>query len=109
MFFVYDGRMEAYFSWYDAAYERASPGTILIVDYAKWSFDRELKLVDFLRGEEPFKFRLANAETVLDSFSGSRTLMGQLAVSGHRWLARRRQRGEVTASTPATEELEPAD
>ena len=106
--FVYAGRMEAYFTAYDAAYERASPGTILIVDYAKWSFDRGLTLVDFLRGEEPFKFRLANAETVLDSYAGARTLVGQLAISGHRWLARRRTaRAEVAGL--ATETLEAAD
>jgi CelD/BcsL family acetyltransferase involved in cellulose biosynthesis len=105
--FVYHDRMEAYFTAYDAAYERASPGTILIVDYAKWSFDHGLTLVDFLRGEEPFKFRLANAETILESVSGSRTLLGQLAVSGHRWLARWRHRAEPAHAAPVTEELEP--
>ena len=98
--FVYAGRMEAYFTSYDATFDRASPGTILIVEYARWSFDRGLRHVDFLRGEEAFKFRMANAETVLSSFSGARTLMGQVAVSGHRWLSRRRQRQEV-AHTPS--------
>ena len=105
--FVYAARMEAYFTAYDAAFERASPGTILIVEYARWSFDRGLTHVDFLRGEEAFKFRLANGETMLSSFAGARTLMGQVAVSGHRWLSRRRQRQEVTA-TP-NEELEAVD
>lgn len=104
--FVYSGRMEAYFTAYDPAFERASPGTILIVDYARWSFDRGLTRVDFLRGEEPFKFRLANAETLLNSFTGARTLLGQLAVSGHRWLARRRQRHETPVTAPAEGELE---
>jgi CelD/BcsL family acetyltransferase involved in cellulose biosynthesis len=93
--FVYAGRMEAYFTTYDTMFERASPGTILIVEYARWSFDRGLTQVDFLRGEEAFKFRMANAETLLTSFSGARTLMGQMAVSGHRWLSRRRQRQDV--------------
>jgi CelD/BcsL family acetyltransferase involved in cellulose biosynthesis len=104
--FVYAGRMEAYFTAYDAAFDRASPGTILIVEYARWSFDRGLTHVDFLRGEEAFKFRMANAETVLGSFAGGRTLMGQVAVSGHRWLSRRRQRQDVIAVTPPNEELE---
>jgi CelD/BcsL family acetyltransferase involved in cellulose biosynthesis len=103
--FVYRDRMEAYFTAYDAAFERASPGTILIVDYAQWSFDRGLHHVDFLRGEEPFKFRMSNAETVISNFSGARTLMGHVAVSGHRWLARRRQK-----ATPALAQvLEPVD
>jgi CelD/BcsL family acetyltransferase involved in cellulose biosynthesis len=98
--FVYGGRMEAYFTSYDAEFERASPGTILIVEYARWSFDQGLTLVDFLRGEEAFKFRMANAETLLISFSGARTLMGQLAMTGHRWLARRRQRDNVRTAQP---------
>jgi CelD/BcsL family acetyltransferase involved in cellulose biosynthesis len=105
--FVYANRMEAYFTCYDAAYERASPGTILIVEYTMWSFDRKLTLVDFLRGEEAFKFRMANAETVLDSYSGSKTLMGQIAVSGHRWLSRRRLARAEGAAAPV-EELETA-
>jgi len=103
--FVYAGRMEAYFTAYDAEFDRASPGTILIVDYARWSFDRGLSHVDFLRGEEAFKFRMANAETLLSSFTGARTLMGQVAVSGHRWLSRRRQRAEVVSAL-SSEELE---
>jgi CelD/BcsL family acetyltransferase involved in cellulose biosynthesis len=103
--FVYAGRMEAYFTAYDATFDRASPGTILIVEYARWSFDRGLAYVDFLRGDEAFKFRMANAETLLSSFVGARTLMGQVALSGHRWLSRRRQRQEVV-SAPADDELE---
>jgi CelD/BcsL family acetyltransferase involved in cellulose biosynthesis len=101
--FVYAGRMEAYFTAYDAAFDRASPGTILIVEYARWSFDRGLSHVDFLRGEEAFKFRMANGETLLSSFAGARTLMGQVAVSGHRWLSRRRQRQEIESARPDDE------
>jgi CelD/BcsL family acetyltransferase involved in cellulose biosynthesis len=104
--FVYAGRMEAYLTAYDAAFERASPGTILIVEYARWSFDRGLSHVDFLRGEEAFKFRMANAETVLSSFTGARTLVGQVAVSGHRWLSRRRQRQELAVSPKELETVE---
>ena len=101
--FVYAERMEAYFTAYDAAFDRASPGTILIVEYARWSFDRGLSHVDFLRGEEAFKFRMANGETLLSSFAGARTLMGQVAVSGHRWLSRRRQRQEIVSGRPDDE------
>ena len=104
--FVYAGRMEAYFTAYDLAFDRASPGTILIIEYARWSFDRNLRHVDFLRGEQAFKFRLANNNTVIGSFSGARTLMGQLAISGHRWLARRRHRPAV-ADVSLDHELQP--
>ncbi len=101
--FVYAGRMEAYFTAYDAAFDRASPGTIFIVEYARWSFDRRLSHVDFLRGEEAFKFRMANGETLLSNFAGARTFMGQVAVSGHRWLSRRRQRQEIVSARPDDE------
>jgi CelD/BcsL family acetyltransferase involved in cellulose biosynthesis len=107
--FVYGDRMEAYFTAYDPAFERASPGTLLIVDYARWSFDRGLALVDFLRGEEAFKFRMANAATVLSGFSGARTFMGQVAVSGHRWLSRRRQQRQEAVGAGIREELETVD
>jgi len=106
--FVYDGRMEAYFTAYYGEFERASPGTILIIEYAQWSFDRGLALVDFLRGEEAFKFRMANAETKLSSVTGAKTLLGHIAVSGHRWMSRRRQR-TVAAETKPQDELEAVD
>jgi len=105
--FVYNQRMEAYFTAYDAAFERASPGTILIVDYAQWAFDRELRHVDFLRGEEPFKFRLSNAETVISGFDGTCTLMGRIAASGHRWL--RQWRASRNHATTEVAEVEVAE
>lgn len=79
--FIYETKMQAYLTAYDPAFERASPGTILIVDYTKWAFDRGLRLVDFLRGEEAFKFRMANAETELDDFLGARTLLGHAVIA----------------------------
>lgn len=105
MNFIYHNRMEAYFTAFDAAFDRASPGTILIVDYVMWSFDRKLKYVDFLRGEEAFKFRLANAETVLTSYSGANTLVGRLALSGHRLLSRWRRGRE----RPSVEDRQAAE
>jgi CelD/BcsL family acetyltransferase involved in cellulose biosynthesis len=107
--FVYANRMEAYLTAYDTRFERASPGTILIVEYAQWACDRGLTHVDFLRGDEAFKFRMANAETVLSGYTGARTLFGQVARSGHRFLSRRRQSvetAEMPSASPAVE-LEP--
>ena len=36
-------------------------------------------------------------------FAGARTLVGQMAVSGHRWLSRRRQRQEIVSARPDDE------
>lgn len=57
-----------------------------------------MKLIDFLRGEEAFKFRLANAETLLSTVKGARTRVGHMALSGHRWLTRLRPQQSVGQS-----------
>jgi CelD/BcsL family acetyltransferase involved in cellulose biosynthesis len=101
--FLHAKRMQAYLTAYDPAFERASPGTILIVDYTKWAFDRGLEVVDFLRGEEPFKYRLANAETPLDGYLGSRTLLGRAAIAARDLRDRLRSR----PGTDPVEEEEP--
>jgi CelD/BcsL family acetyltransferase involved in cellulose biosynthesis len=99
--FLYETKMQAYFTAYDPAFDRASPGTILIVEYSKWAFDHGMRQVDFLRGDETFKFRLGNAETVLDAFVGARSLLGRAALVMHDWTARlRRPRGAEVAPAP---------
>ncbi len=95
--FVRGDRMQAYMTSYDPAFDRASPGAILIVRYTRWAFDNGLKQVDFLRGDEAFKSRLANAEISLASYVGVRTAIGKTALVAHhcvpgseervRWLA----------------------
>ena len=83
--FVYPNKLQAYLTAYDPQYERASPGTILIIDYTKWAFDRRLSYVDFLRGDEPFKHRFANSETHLKGFIGAQTLLGRMVVEQLAW------------------------
>jgi len=83
--FVYEDKLQAYLTAYDERYERASPGTILIIHYVKWAFARELRYVDFLRGDEPFKFRFANADIRLTTFVGGRTWSGRTALYLYRW------------------------
>jgi CelD/BcsL family acetyltransferase involved in cellulose biosynthesis len=83
--FVYPTRLQAYLTAYDPQYERASPGTILIIDYVKWAFDRHLGYVDFLRGDEAFKHRFANSETPLKGYIGAQTLLGRLALEQLAW------------------------
>ena len=68
----------------------APPVPILIVDYTKWAFDQGLGYVDLLRGDEPFKYRFANAETRLNDYSGAQTLYGRLMLGQHGWYSRMR-------------------
>ena len=101
--FICGDTMQAYMTSYDPEFDRASPGMILIVQYTKWAFDNGLRKVDFLRGDEPFKSRLMNAEINLNSYFGARTGIGRAALAVHRWRARLRNeglRGPSSADVP---------
>ena len=78
--FMQHGTMMAYVTTYDAAFERASPGYILLFDYIRWSIDHGATTIDFLCGDEDYKFRFANQHVTLLSFAGGRTLLGAAAV-----------------------------
>ena len=77
--FIQHDTMMAWVTTYDPDFGAASPGTILIMDYARWSFDNGLHTVDFLCGAEAFKERFATQSVTLKSFLGARTLPGKLA------------------------------
>ncbi|MGC1407980.1 MAG: GNAT family N-acetyltransferase [Acetobacteraceae bacterium] len=101
--FICGDTLQAYMTSYDPEFERASPGMILIVQYTRWAFDNGLRKVDFLRGDEPFKLRLMNAEINLNSYFGARTSVGRAALAAHRWRARLRgegRRGRIQADVP---------
>ncbi len=83
--FVHADQMQAYLTCYDPAFARASPGMLLIVRYTRWAFDNGMRKVDFLRGDEPFKSHLANCENRLNTYTGTRTLLGRAALAAHRW------------------------
>ncbi len=83
------GKMMCFVNAYDPAFERGSPGILLLVDTIRWSFDRGLKEVDFLcGGGEEYKRRIATDELVLSSVMGARTAFGRLAILGESALRR---------------------
>lgn len=86
--FLCGDEMQAYLTSYDPAFDRASPGMILIVRYTRWAFDHGVRLVDFLRGDEAFKSRLANREVILNGYLGARTLLGRAAIAANEWRSR---------------------
>lgn len=99
--FVRGDRMQAYLTSYDPVFDRASPGAILIVHYTRWAFDNGLRQVDFLRGDETFKSRLANIEISLGSYVGGRTAIGRAALVAHRWRSRFRRESSVARTLAA--------
>lgn len=78
--FVQHGAMMAFLTTYDPQYERASPGTLLMTDYIKWSFDNGLHTVDFLCGAEPFKTRFATTHVTLDTLIAPASMRGRAAL-----------------------------
>jgi CelD/BcsL family acetyltransferase involved in cellulose biosynthesis len=81
----------AYFAVYDAAFARASPGILLMTEYTKWAFDAGLTKVDYLKGEETYKFEFANGAIKLNSYIRTVTYRGHLSLALHRlWQSGRR-------------------
>ncbi|MGX7741691.1 GNAT family N-acetyltransferase [Rhodopseudomonas parapalustris] len=76
--------MMAYVTTYDSAFERCSPGYILLFDYIRWSIDHGATSIDFLCGDEDYKYRFANQQVTLASFVGGRTLLGKVALQSDR-------------------------
>lgn len=77
--FVQAGTMMAFVTTYDPAFERGSPGMVLMMDYIMWSIDRGLHTVDFLCGDEGFKGRFGTESLTLASMMGGRTPQGAAA------------------------------
>ena len=74
-------RLLAFVAAYDPAFDRASPGTILMVEYIRWAIDNGLAMVDFLCGDESYKDRFADVRAELASFTGARTPLGWMAIA----------------------------
>lgn len=103
--FVQNGTMMAFLTSFDPAFERGSPGTLLIQEYTRWSFDHGLTTVDLLCGAEAFKTRLATDATSLTTLSAAGSLKGLLALAmdgtRHSMQKARRQFGRRSADVPA--------
>ena len=83
----------AYFAVYDAAFARASPGILLMTEYTRWAFDTGLTKVDYLRGEETYKFEFANDVVRLNSYILGVTYWGRLSLTLLRIWQSTRDRG----------------
>lgn len=78
--FVQQGTLMAFLTTYDPAYERASPGMVLLMDYVQWAVDQGLTETDFLCGSEAFKARYATKQLTLTSVMGPGSLKGRMAM-----------------------------
>ncbi len=74
----------AYFSAYDPRFQRVSPGILLMTEYTQCALDEGFKEVDYLRGNETYKFEFATTHARLSRFTGAVTWPGRLALSAVR-------------------------
>jgi CelD/BcsL family acetyltransferase involved in cellulose biosynthesis len=100
---VHGGRLLAFFATYDPVVARASPGIMLMTHYIRWAFDNGITEIDFLRGEEVYKFEFANSVVTLDVFLAGRSAVGAALLAAYRLgtAARRIVRPAKTVEAPA--------
>jgi CelD/BcsL family acetyltransferase involved in cellulose biosynthesis len=91
---VQGNKMLAIFATYDSSVYRASPGIILMTAYTRWAFDHGIDVVDYLRGEEAYKFEFANDRVLLRSFVAGTTVSGKCILNGYRYLKRHLKKPE---------------
>ncbi len=78
---VHGQQVAPFFSAFDPRFERASPGTLVIVEQLMWAFDQGLPEVDFLCGDEAYKAKFATSSTRLSAYVGARTRLGHVALA----------------------------
>ncbi len=78
---VHGKRVWAFFSAYDPKFQRASPGILLMAEYTRRAFDEGFEEIDYLRGNEAYKFEFATTHARSSRYTGSATLRGRLALS----------------------------
>lgn len=99
-------RVWAYFSAYDSQFQRVSPGILLMTEYTQRALDEGFEEVDYLRGNETYKFEFATTYARLSRFTGAVTLPGRLALSAVRLqTALRRRAGQLPAAAGELETI----
>ena len=102
---VHGKRVWAFFSAYDPKFQRASPGILLMTEYTRRAFDEGFEEIDYLRGNETYKFEFATTHVRSSRYAGSATLRGRLALSAihlQTALRERRARAEGVAGELGT-------
>lgn len=109
MNFVEGRSLRAYVTAYDPAFERGSPGMVLMMDYIRWAFDNGLNEVDFLTGDEDFKNRFANEAVPLASIAGAGSALGLVAMLADRLGTRARDKLRQWREKPVAAEAVAAE
>jgi CelD/BcsL family acetyltransferase involved in cellulose biosynthesis len=77
--FMHHNVLHYYMPSYDPKWSHFSPGSLLIVYLIKWCIENGISVLDFMRGDDPYKHAYANARTELTDFSFPGSPRGRLA------------------------------
>jgi CelD/BcsL family acetyltransferase involved in cellulose biosynthesis len=93
----------AWLTAFDARYQRASPGIMLMNEYTRCAFNDGFEEIDYLRGDEAFKFEFATTQVGLSCFIAATTLPGMAVLAALRVRAKlqRRWAPDATGQIPA--------
>lgn len=83
-------RLQTYFAILDPQFERASPGTLILVEGLIWAFDHGISEVDFLCVDEKHRYKFATDQVHLATYVGARTWVGKMALAVGEQLDQRR-------------------
>lgn len=59
--FIFCDRLFHYLPTFDMDWSRYSPGQIILFDMIRYAISKDIKIFDFLRGDEPYKMRLSKS------------------------------------------------
>jgi CelD/BcsL family acetyltransferase involved in cellulose biosynthesis len=62
MSFVYNDRIWLYNSGWDWAYREFSPGWVLLAYLLQWATENGIQVFDFMRGDEPYKYKFGGVD-----------------------------------------------
>jgi CelD/BcsL family acetyltransferase involved in cellulose biosynthesis len=87
--FTWNGKHANYCQSYDPAFNRYSPGTVIIKLYVERLVKKGLKEVDFTRGTEPYKTRFSNTRRCNYSISLRKNAMSHVASKSYNGIKER--------------------
>jgi CelD/BcsL family acetyltransferase involved in cellulose biosynthesis len=70
--FDYEGRLWIYNSGINPTYLSLSPGWVLLGNLIQWAIENNRRAIDFMRGDETYKYRLGGVDTFIKRLTISR-------------------------------------
>ncbi|HBH18125.1 MAG TPA: hypothetical protein DDX14_04165, partial [Cyanobacteria bacterium UBA9579] len=63
----------------DPDYEKYSPTKLLMIEFIKYAFENDITIIDFLRGDDPYKLQWTNDFSLNYNLTKTKSLKARLA------------------------------